>query len=128
MTKRPIPRRGWVAMKTRNIGLAVILLIATSVGLEVAVHGVESLWLDAQSLFFRTLFSPFALAAVIVAVIVVSAVSGAVGLWLADYKLRSPLEGFLLGLLLGPLGILIEAALPDLREDPQPGLRAKREH
>ena len=38
---------------------------------------------------------------------------GLVGLWIAARKLRSSAEGFFLGFLLGPVGVIIEAALPD---------------
>jgi hypothetical protein len=32
---------------------------------------------------------------------------------IADHKLRSPADGFFLGFMLGPVGVIIEAALPD---------------
>jgi len=109
-------------MRTRNVWLAVILLAAASISLQIAVNGLESTWLDAQSEFFRTVYSPITL----LAAILVFAASGAGGILLADYKLRPPLEGFFLGLLLGPLGILIEAALPDLGAYPRPDPHTKR--
>jgi hypothetical protein len=121
MAKRILTRRGWVAMTTRNVWLAVILLGAASVSLEIAVNGVDNTWLDFKSLIFSTLFSPFKL----LAVVIVATACGAVGIWLADYKLRSSVEGFLLGFFLGPLGVVIEAALPDLGAYPRSELRAK---
>jgi uncharacterized membrane protein YeaQ/YmgE (transglycosylase-associated protein family) len=38
---------------------------------------------------------------------------GVLGMKIADHKLRSPAEGFFLGFMLGPVGVIIEAALPD---------------
>ena len=108
-------------MTSRTVWLAVALLVAACVSLEIAVNGAENTRLDVQTVFFRTLFSPVALLTVIVA----ATVFAALGIWLADYKLRSPLEGFDLGFFLGPLGILIEAALPDLGAHAEPGLQAK---
>ena len=108
-------------MTTRNVWLTVILLVTAIVSLEIAVNGVENTWLDVQTVFFRTLFSPFTL----IAVVIGSTICGAAGIWLADFKLRSSFEGFLLGFFLGPLGIVIEAALPDLGAYPRSGLRAK---
>ena len=108
-------------MTSRTIWLAVILLVVACASLEIVVNGAENTWLDVQSVFFRTLFSPIALLTVIVGAVVFAAL----GIWLADYKLRSPVEGFVLGFFLGPLGILIEAALPDLGAYPRPGLHAK---
>ena len=43
-------------------------------------------------------------------------VMSAFGLWIAIQKRRSPAEGCILGLLFGPLGVLVEALLPS-----QPG-------
>lgn len=37
---------------------------------------------------------------------------GALGSWVASQKRRSALEGAILGLLFGPLGVLVEALLP----------------
>lgn len=36
----------------------------------------------------------------------------ALGAWVADQKFRSMAEGFVLGLLFGPLGVIVEALLP----------------
>jgi hypothetical protein len=108
-------------VRTRNVWLAVILFVAVCVSLEISVQGAENTWLDVWSVFFRTILSPITLLAVIFG----STILGAFGIWLADYKLRSPLEGFVLGFFLGPLGILIEAALPDLGAYPRPVLRVK---
>jgi hypothetical protein len=44
--------------------------------------------------------------------------------WVADEKNRSPIEGFLLGLLFGPLGVLVEVGLPTLKVG---DLEARRE-
>jgi hypothetical protein len=50
----------------------------------------------------------------IVGYLVVAAVFGFLGLWIAAQKNRSEGEGFLLGALFGPFGALIEACLPSL--------------
>jgi hypothetical protein len=47
------------------------------------------------------------------AILVGLTICGALGMKIADHKRRSPAEGFLLGFMLGPLGVIIEAALPD---------------
>jgi hypothetical protein len=38
---------------------------------------------------------------------------GLLRLWIAARKLRSSTEGFFLGFVLGPVGVIIEVALPD---------------
>jgi uncharacterized membrane protein YeaQ/YmgE (transglycosylase-associated protein family) len=38
---------------------------------------------------------------------------GALGEWVAGRKNRDGFEGFFLGLIFGPVGMLVEAALPD---------------
>lgn len=45
---------------------------------------------------------------------VVWGIFGFLGMWIASQKGRSEAEGFLLGLLFGPLGALIEAVLPNV--------------
>lgn len=49
----------------------------------------------------------------IVAWLLTALVFGFLGMWVADQKSRPSSEGFLLGLLFGPLGVLIEAVLPN---------------
>jgi hypothetical protein len=49
----------------------------------------------------------------IVGVIVVWLSSGALGAWVAFQKGRGASEGFTLGVLFGPFGVLIEALLPN---------------
>ena len=49
----------------------------------------------------------------ILAIVVGLSLGGALGMKIADYKRRSPAEGFFLGFMLGPIGVIIEAALPD---------------
>jgi hypothetical protein len=61
----------------------------------------------------------------LLSVVFVAMVCGGAGIWLADYKLRSSVEGFMLVFFLGPLGVLIEAAMPDLGAYPGSGLPAK---
>ncbi len=43
--------------------------------------------------------------------------TGAVGAYIAERKNRSHVEGFILGFLLGLIGILIELILPKKEED-----------
>ncbi len=53
---------------------------------------------------------------------VLAVVFGFLGMWIALQKRREQQEGFILGLLFGPLGVLIEAVLPTIAEptSPQP--------
>ncbi len=44
--------------------------------------------------------------------VVSAAVFGGFGAWIAAQKRRGIFEGFVLGLLFGPLGVLVEAMLP----------------
>ncbi len=48
----------------------------------------------------------------LIAVVVVWLVMGIFGAWIASQKNRSIREGFWLGLLFGPLGVVVEALLP----------------
>jgi hypothetical protein len=120
MAKRIPTGRGWVAMTTRNVWLTVILLVVACVSLEIAVNGVDNTWLDVKTIFFKTLFSPLTL----LGVVFVSMICAAAEVWMAAYKLRTPFEGFMLGFFLGPVGIVIEAALPELGEYAGSGLPA----
>lgn len=45
-------------------------------------------------------------------VVVTCSIFGFVGIWIATQKNRDSGEGFFLGFLLGPIGLLIEAMLP----------------
>jgi hypothetical protein len=47
------------------------------------------------------------------AIVIGLSLCGVLGMKIADYKRRSPAEGFFLGFLVGPIGVIIEAALPD---------------
>jgi hypothetical protein len=53
-------------------------------------------------------------------ILVCSMVCGLMGSYVASQRLRGPLEGFMFGLLLGPLGILIEVLMPhgETRDEP----------
>ena len=51
--------------------------------------------------------------------LVAGAVFGLVGMWVAGLKGRGGGEGFLLGFLLGPIGVLVEAVLQN-RPKPSP--------
>jgi hypothetical protein len=52
--------------------------------------------------------------AFVLGVIAVMLIFGAFGRYVAAEKNRDPGEGFLLGLLFGPLGVLVEACLPNI--------------
>ena len=49
---------------------------------------------------------------VIIAICVASGVFAAFGVWVAAQKDRSLVEGAILGLLFGPVGVIVEACLP----------------
>jgi hypothetical protein len=106
------------AMRTRNLWLIALLVGALSIALEIWLVGWEDIRHRWNNLVFLALiFSPILIPTVLVGL----PLCGMLGLWVAERKLREPIEGFFLGLLLGPLGVLIEAALPDQ------GLRARDE-
>jgi hypothetical protein len=50
------------------------------------------------------------------AFVLIAVVCGIAGLLLAPHRNRTPVEGFLLGLLLGPLGVLLILAWPGKTE------------
>jgi len=60
------------------------------------------------------MLEPLLLASYVIGGIVCSLVCGGCAVLIAERKHRSQIEGFLYGLLLGPLGILIEARRPAL--------------
>lgn len=47
----------------------------------------------------------------VLAIIVITSL-GALGVWVAAQKGRAPLEGLILGVLFGPLGVIVEGLLP----------------
>lgn len=55
--------------------------------------------------------------------IVVWIAMGCLAAWIAAQKKRAPVEGFLLGLVFGPLGVIVEALLPS-QHVPIPGRHA----
>lgn len=57
----------------------------------------------------------------IVAVFFFGGVFGLIGVYIAMQKGRSEGEGFFLGCLLGPLGLILAALLPNQERDEQPG-------
>ena len=48
----------------------------------------------------------------------------AIGAYVSGVKRRAPVEGFILGLLMGPLGVVVAALLPTI-EGPKPSRRPK---
>jgi hypothetical protein len=75
-------------------------------------------------LVFSTLEAPVSLYTLVLGIaFICGLIFGFLGRWIAGEKHREPSEGFLLGFLFGPLGVLIEALLPT-KEKPKP--KAKR--
>src|SRR4051812_44233882 len=64
---------------------------------------------------------------VLIVVLVLAIIFGGLGAWIAGQKGRAGGEGFALGLIFGPLGVLITALLPTVapgaRRQPPPGQR-----
>ena len=60
------------------------------------------------------------MAAIVLAFIVGLIILGILGAWVSAQKNRDGLEGFLLGCLFGPLGVLIAALLPTLPPSAKP--------
>jgi hypothetical protein len=56
-------------------------------------------------------------------VIVYLVIFGSFGAWVAGQKYRESVEGFLLGVLFGPLGVIVEGLLPEF---PKPTLATTR--
>ena len=103
-------------MKIRTVWLVNFLSVPLGIALEGWMFGWEDVRLRLESIYFLALiYSPFLIPAALIGL----PVCGMIGLRVANRKLREPAEGFLLGILLGPLGVLSEATLPDA------GLRAR---
>jgi len=97
-------------MKARNVWLITFLVVSATIGLELLVFGWTEMLLRLESSIVLTvIYFPLLALAVVLGL----PLCGFLGLWLAAIKSRSSAEGFLLGLLLGPVGLIIEAALPD---------------
>ena len=58
-------------------------------------------------------------------VVVVALAFAALGTWIASQKNRDGGEGFILGLLFGPIGVIIEAVLPTVAQPPPPAPAAE---
>jgi hypothetical protein len=93
-----------------TVWLSVLLLVLFSLALEVLVKGWDGWLIDSSTfLFLVLLLSPILVPAFVVSL----PFCALTGRSIAYRKRRRPAEGFVLGLLLGPLGVLIEGALPN---------------
>ena len=97
-------------MKAGNVWFVTFLVASLSMSLELLVFGWMETLLRFES-FIVLGFIYFPLLAL--AFVFGFPLCGLLGLWIAARKLRSSAEGFLLGFLPGPVGVIIEAALPD---------------
>jgi hypothetical protein len=100
-------------VKATTIWISLLLLVFFSIALEILVKG----W-DRWQVGFGTpallllFFSPILIPAFLVSL----PFCALIGRSIAHRKRRRPAEGFMLGLLLGPLGLLIEGALRNRTE------------
>jgi hypothetical protein len=108
LTGRP-KHRGFT-VKSRNVWFVTFLIAALAMSLELLVFGWQETLLRFES-FIVLGFIYFPLLAL--AFVFGFPLCGLLGLWIAARKLRSSAEGFFLGFVLGPVGVMIEAALPD---------------
>jgi hypothetical protein len=96
-------------VKATTIGLSALLFVLLSLALEVLVKGRDHWQTGSGTLIFLLLLaSPILIPAFLVSL----PFCALIGRSVAYRKRRHPAEGFLLGLVLGPLGVLIEGALP----------------
>ncbi len=97
-------------MKARNVLLVTFLIASLAVGLEVLVFGWEETLHRFESfVVLAVIYFPLLALAFVFGL----PLCGLLGLWIAARKLRSSAEGFFLGFVLGPVGLIIEATLPD---------------
>jgi hypothetical protein len=97
-------------VKPRNVWLVTFLVASVAMSLEILVYGLQEALLRFESIIVLALIY-FPLLAI--ALVLGLPLCGLLGLWIAARKQRSSAEGFFLGFLLGPVGVIIEAALPD---------------
>jgi hypothetical protein len=97
-------------VKARNVWLVSFLVASVAMSLELSVYGGKETLFRVESFIVLALiyFPSLALAFVFGLPL-----CGLLGLWIAARKQRSSAEGFFLGFLLGPVGVMIESALPD---------------
>ena len=97
-------------MKARNVWIVTFLVASLTMSLELLVFGWKETLLRFESFIVLALiYFPL----LDLALVVGFPLCGLLGLWIAARKLRSSAEGFFLGFVLGPVGLMIEAALPD---------------
>jgi hypothetical protein len=97
-------------VKARNVWLVTFLVATVAMSLELVVYGWKETLLRFESfIVLELIYFPLLTLAFLFGL----PLCGLLGLWIAARKLRSSAEGFILGFLLGPVGVIIEAALPD---------------
>jgi hypothetical protein len=97
-------------VKARNVWFVIFLVASLAMSLELLVFGWNETLLRFESFIVLGLIY-FPLLAL--AFVFGFPLCGLLGLWIAARKLRSSAEGFFLGFVLGPVGVILEAALPD---------------
>ena len=94
-------------MKARNVWLVTLLVASVAMSLELLVYGGKETLLRFESFIVLALiYFPFLSLAFVFGL----PLCGFLGVWIAARKLRSSAEGFFLGFLLGPVGVIIEPA------------------
>ena len=97
-------------MKARNVWFFTFLAASLAMSLELLVFGWKETLLRFESfIVLELVYFPLLTLAFLFGL----PLCGLLGLWIAARKLRSSAEGFFLGFVLGPVGVMIEAALPD---------------
>jgi hypothetical protein len=97
-------------VKAGNVWFVTFLVASLSMSLELLVFGwKETLTRFESFVVLGLIYFPV----LTLALVFGFPLCGLLGLWIAARKLRSSAEGFFLGLVLGPVGVMIEAALPD---------------
>jgi hypothetical protein len=97
-------------VKARNVWFVTFVVASFAMSLELLMFGWKATLLRFESFIVLGLIY-FPLLAL--AFLIGFPLCGLLGLWIAAWKLRSSAEGFFLGFVLGPVGVIIEAALPD---------------
>jgi hypothetical protein len=97
-------------VKARNVWFVTFQVASLTMSLELLVFGWKETLLRFESFIVLALiYFPLLGLAFVFGL----PFCGLLGLWIAARKLRSSAEGFFLVFVLGPVGVIIEAALPD---------------
>ena len=103
-----------ITMKTRTLWLIFLSACIIGTGLQIWVEG----WDDFNIRLGDPAFALLMYGPCILPLLLISAPFCAfAGRRIAESKQRSQSEGFLLGLVFGPLGVFIVASLPDKRDE-----------